>query len=413
MINKKAYKIMVIGFLLTALLSSSVVSAVLDIEVEVDSGVARDMIFESTRLAQSFEPTVDTITSVSLYLQRSSGTSGDYKVSICSSSGGVPGTVLWSQTTAISDIAVITSKDWETFSCSVSVTPGSTYFLMAQVMEDQPCGMECNHVDWLLNWSNPYSDGVVYESDDNGSTWDTYSSNDFCFRVYGNLPPNEDPTACFSYSTSGLEVDVDAGCSNDDDGTIVSWQWDWTSDGSYDSTGETASHTYSSSNTYTIKLRVVDNDGGSDTVEHTVTVSSGGGGNTAPDAYFVATTSGLTVNVNAGESSDSDGTITNYAWDWTNDGSYDTSSASATTSHTYTSADTYTIKLRVTDNGSATDTYTRSVTVPASSGSSGFTTSNNTMYYLLAGVAAAVVIALVIYYGPTRKGKRNTKKPRR
>lgn len=406
-------KIVIIGFLLAAFLLSSVVSAILDIEVEEDSGVGRTMIFDSTRLAQSFEPSVDTITSVEFYLTRSIGTTGDYTVSICESSGGTPATVLWSDTTAISDIATIPSESWESFSCSVSVTPGQTYFLMTQVEEDQPCAMECDRVDWLLNSSNTYSDGVCYQSSDNGSNWNTYSYQDFCFRVYGDLPPNEDPTACFSYSTSNLQVNVNAGCSIDPDGSIVSYQWDWTSDGVYDDTGVTKSHTYPSSNTYTMTLRVVDNDGASDTTSESVTVSSSGGGNQPPAASFIVTsTSGLTVNVNAIGSSDPDGSITLYSWDWTNDGSYDDGSASVTASHTYTSADTYTINLRVTDNDSATDTYTRTVTVPSSSGSSGFT-SDNTMYYLLAGVGAAVIIGLVIYFGPTRKNKHNPNRPGR
>src|SRR5205085_6796743 len=49
-----------------------------------------------------------------------------------------------------------------------------------------------------------------------------------------------------------------------------------------------------------------------------------------------------------------DGTIARYEWDFTNDGTFDYSSPStATTTHDYGTAGTYTAKLRVTDNDGA------------------------------------------------------------
>lgn len=92
-------------------------------------------------------------------------------------------------------------------------------------------------------------------------------------------------------------------------------------------------------------------------------VTAGGApvANAAPIAAFTSTTSGLTANLNAGTSSDSDGTITNYAWDF-GDG---TTGSGATPSHAYAAANTYQVTLTVTDDDGATNAVTQPVTVAA------------------------------------------------
>ena len=63
-------------------------------------------------------------------------------------------------------------------------------------------------------------------------------------------------------------------------------------------------------------------------------------------------------------SSDTDGTIAGYRWDWTNDGTYDTDwLSSATTTHSYSSVGTYTVKLEVKDDDGATDNDTATATI--------------------------------------------------
>ncbi len=99
--------------------------------------------------------------------------------------------------------------------------------------------------------------------------------------------------------------------------------------------------------------------------------------NIAPTASFTATPAGLTAGLNASASSDPDGTIVSYAWDF-GDG---TTGTGATTSHPYAAANTYNVTLTVTDDDGATGTSTQQVTVtappPNSPPTASFTSSTN------------------------------------
>jgi PKD repeat protein len=71
------------------------------------------------------------------------------------------------------------------------------------------------------------------------------------------------------------------GTSSTDNGKIDNYEWDWTDDGTYESTGESPSHTYADPGTYTVRLRVTDGNSNTATDTLSVTVestSSGGGG---------------------------------------------------------------------------------------------------------------------------------------
>jgi hypothetical protein len=83
--------------------------------------------------------------------------------------------------------------------------------------------------------------------------------------------------------------------------------------------------------------------------------------NTAPTGSFTTSCADLTCTVDGSGSSDPDGTITGYAWNF-GDG---TTGTGATASKTYAVAGTYTITLTVTDDDSATGSTTRIVSVAA------------------------------------------------
>ncbi len=68
-----------------------------------------------------------------------------------------------------------------------------------------------------------------------------------------------------------------------------------------------------------------------------------------------------------GSQSSTNGTITNYEWDWENDGTFDYSSATSSTAiHAYSTSGSKTICLRVTDNYGQIGTVVHSVTVQTS-----------------------------------------------
>ena len=104
------------------------------------------------------------------------------------------------------------------------------------------------------------------------------------------------------------------------------------------------------------------NDTNACAISHSI-VGGGGGGNVAPVAGFSYTTNALLASF-TDSSTDSDGTIASRSWNFGDGG---TSTATNPT-HTYASANTYSVSLLVTDNGGLTNTKTQSVTVTSGGG---------------------------------------------
>ena len=97
-------------------------------------------------------------------------------------------------------------------------------------------------------------------------------------------------------------------------------------------------------------------------VSNTVTVI--GGANQPPVASFTSSTANLVASFNGSGSSDPDGTISSYAWNFGDN----TTGTGATPQHTYAAAGTYSVTLTVTDNAGATNAVTKPVTVTAAAG---------------------------------------------
>jgi len=164
---------------------------------------------------------------------------------------------------------------------------------------------------------------------------------------------NTAPTSAFTSSATALQVAFDGSASSDPDGTIASYAWDF-GDGT-SGTGAKPSHTYPGAGTFTVSLTVTDNAGGTGTTTQSVTVAP----NRPPVAAFTSSSAGLVASFDASGSSDPDGSISSYAWDF-GDG---TSGTGVTTSHTYAAAGDFTVTLTVTDNATATSSLSHTVTV--------------------------------------------------
>ena len=122
---------------------------------------------------------------------------------------------------------------------------------------------------------------IYFKARDDEGEWSDEVSTTLTVNPAQGLPP----TASFTVSpTSGDTTTVfnfDAsGCSDAEDPvSALEVRWDWTDDGSYDtgwSTTKTASHTYSTAGTHTIRLQVRDTDGLTDSTTRTVTVNPPG-----------------------------------------------------------------------------------------------------------------------------------------
>ncbi|WP_051683829.1 PKD domain-containing protein [Blastococcus sp. URHD0036] len=84
---------------------------------------------------------------------------------------------------------------------------------------------------------------------------------------------NQAPVAAYTATGRDLAVAVDGTASNDTDGTVAGYSWNW-GDGSANGTGKTAAHTYAAAGTYAVALTVTDNDGATHTTSQQVTVTA-------------------------------------------------------------------------------------------------------------------------------------------
>jgi PKD repeat protein len=187
----------------------------------------------------------------------------------------------------------------------------------------------------------------------------------FGCALFSNRPPLARFSADPLSGPSPLVVHFDAGASSDPDGTIVSYQWTF-GDGAT-ATGKTPSHlfTTATTTTFSVRLTVTDERGATGTWSQSIDVHGAQSSANAPTARISADyTYGYTpleVSFDASASSDPNGTIILYGWDF-GDGS---TGAGKTISHTFTAAVTrnYTVTLTVTDDQGETGTASLEVTV--------------------------------------------------
>ncbi len=134
-----------------------------------------------------------------------------------------------------------------------------------------------NDENYHIKWFNPRTGGVLKDGSvtsvsgtGNHSLGEAPAekSSDWVVLVTNAAGINQAPQASFSVNkTAGiapLTVDFDGSASNDPDGSIASWAWDF-GDGNT-ATGAQASHTYTADGNYTAMLTVTDAEGLSSSV---------------------------------------------------------------------------------------------------------------------------------------------------
>ena len=225
-----------------------------------------------------------------------------------------------------------------------------------------------------------------YSADNAGNTESTKTAT---FEILKNHPP----TADFSY-TPANPTDTQTihftDNSDDTDGTIANYTWNF-GDGNT-SHLENPTHKYGDNGTYTVTLTVTDDKGATDTISKQIEVL-----NEPPTAYFkYEPTDNIKINdevVFTDESTDKDGTIVNYTWNF-GDGNV---SYEKNPTHKYAKADTYTVTLTITDNDGATDSSSLDITVKKEQASS--------MLPILAIIILIIIAIAVVIIWRRRTGK--------
>jgi PKD repeat protein len=173
-------------------------------------------------------------------------------------------------------------------------------------------------------------------------------------------PGGQPPQAKFTFTPENPKANEEVKFtdqSTDPDGQVVKWEWDF-GDGAK-STERNPTHKYAAKGKYTIKLTVTDNTGLTGSTTKVIPVEL-----KPPVANFTFTPAnpkaGQTVKF-TDQSTDADGTIKAWAWDFGDGGT----STERNPSHQYARDGTYTVKLTVTDNDELSHTATKQITVGA------------------------------------------------
>ncbi|MBI5525227.1 MAG: PKD domain-containing protein [Deltaproteobacteria bacterium] len=159
----------------------------------------------------------------------------------------------------------------------------------------------------------------------------------------------------------GLEARFDASASEDGDGYITEYSFDFEGKTPAVKAGAVMSHVYTAAGSYTVTVEVTDNDGSTGSVSLQVLVTE----NVPPAALLTGPAVARinqVVTFDASLSADSDGSIASFAFDF-GDGTAVAGVSSA--SHAFASAGPYTVKVEVTDNDGAKATASVLIAVTA------------------------------------------------
>lgn len=221
----------------------------------------------------------------------------------------------------------------------------------------------------IVNFTWDFDDGTFAYIDDPVHLFDAFGTyevtltvrddNDLTttvtLTIYVNAPPVALAEAAPLVVPLGEAIFFNGSGSYDPDGVIAFYYWNF-DDGRTSNQAE-VSHIFADSGTFNVSFKVSDNRNTITTIYLEITVL-----NELPQANFTITPAGgnTTVDFAFGDTStDSDGTIAEWSWDF-GDGN---SSIAADPTHRYALPGSYTVTLRVVDDQGANDTVSRVVNV--------------------------------------------------
>ena len=183
-----------------------------------------------------------------------------------------------------------------------------------------------------------------------------------------NYPPTANPGGnveeyLLYKGETGESVFFNGSASSDSDGEIVDYYWEFGEGGT--GSGATFQYTYSAAGSWIANLTVTDNGGKTDTLGVNVLISQG---NLAPTAVAGGPYDGIVdqgIAFKGSDSSDPDGTIDDYHWEFGDPNDLRASSTLMNPRYQYDDPGTYTVTLTVTDNLGATNTATTQAVVGA------------------------------------------------
>lgn len=232
---------------------------------------------------------------------------------------------------------------------SMSIQPGASVYSFTNFTDKIPVTYE-----WFVNG---VSEATTYDFQRSFSSQGTYNvtlvtSNIFNTSTFTSIVSvGGPPTANFSASPLSGAPPLTVYFTDSSTGGATSWFWDFTNNGSDDSSVQNPSYTYNSDGVYSVRLRA-ENAFGSNEITKTnyITVTT-----PTPVANFSGTPRQFTMAFGADYIVNftdlSTNTPTSWAWDFTNNGSTDSTSQNPSFNYNQNPYGFYTVKLAVTNAG--------------------------------------------------------------
>jgi len=215
------------------------------------------------KLAQSFKPSLDTLTKIELWFDKPIAPSYGIKVSIMKDDlENTPILEIDVERLNINDYPSWTTIDFNT----ISVIPEDTYYIICETDEPALIGA----YQWFIGFQN----GIEIDNYDRGQgyfyndgSWDAsiYEDIDFCFRTYAEIGDEDlPPVPIFDWSPINPRINqiitFNASASYDPDGSISLYEWDLDDDGifEFESITPYINNSWNLPGIYRITLKVTD-----------------------------------------------------------------------------------------------------------------------------------------------------------